>query len=80
MGDGSSRDYGLEICTDSYSLPDIILLTNVLIIKYELICTVRLKRKDQYRIYITYKSMSKLRSIIEPHMHQSMLYKIKNKS
>lgn len=78
MGDGSSREYGLEICTDSYSLIDVIKITNVLIIKYQLICTVRLKKENQYRIYVSSKSMDKLRTIVNPYMHPSMVYKIKN--
>jgi hypothetical protein len=51
-GDGSIREYGLEICTDCYSLADIIQLYNVLVIRYQLTCTIRLKRENQYRIDI----------------------------
>jgi hypothetical protein len=39
MGDGVAKSHGLLICTDSYTLPDIILLINVLIIRYKLDCT-----------------------------------------
>jgi hypothetical protein len=39
MGDGVSRTYGLYICTDSYSLPDVIRVMNVLRIRYGLDCT-----------------------------------------
>jgi len=76
MGDGSSREYGLEICTDSYPLPDIIRLMNVLVIRYRLICTTRLKRENQYRIYISSKSMKKLILIVKPYMHETMMYKL----
>lgn len=76
MGDGSRRDYGLEICTDCYSLSDVIRLSNVLIIRYQLDCTIRLKRENQYRIYITSKSLTKLRTIVYPYMHSSMKYKL----
>ena len=76
MGDGSSREYGLEICTDSYSLQDTLKLLNVLIIRYQLNCTLHKKRAGQYRLYISSKSMPLLRSIVSPYMHSSMLYKI----
>lgn len=36
MGDGSAKQYSLKICLDSYSIPDIVRLMNVLIIRYEL--------------------------------------------
>ena len=76
MGDGSRKDYGLEICTDCYSISDVVRLCNVLVIRYQLNCTIRLKRENQYRIYITSKSMSKLRTIVYPYMHPSMMYKL----
>lgn len=76
MGDGSKTQYGLELCTDCYSLSDVVRLYNVLVIRYELSCTIRLKRTNQYRIYITSKSMPKLRTIVLPYMHSSMLYKL----
>lgn len=78
MGDGASRDYGLNICTDSYSLPDIIRLMNVLRIRYGLNCSAQLRRGNQYRIYISSGSMLKLQSIVEPYMHDSMMYKLSN--
>lgn len=76
MGDGPARDYGLTLCTDCYTLCDVIKLMNVLIIRYDLICTLQKKRENQYRIYISSKSMPLLRSIVTPHMHSSMLYKL----
>lgn len=45
MGDGSRKDYGLEICTDCYSLSDVVRLLNVLVIRYELDCTIRQKKQ-----------------------------------
>ncbi len=76
MGDGSHRSHGLVICTDSFSLKEVIYLINVLIIKYELICKLREHNKGQYRIYISEKSLPKLRSIVGPYIISSMLYKI----
>jgi hypothetical protein len=76
MGDGSVKSHGLIICTDSYSIEDTIRLINVLIIKYRLECTLRVPRKNQYRIYIRQSSMPLLQDIVSPHFHFSMLYKI----
>jgi hypothetical protein len=76
MGDGSVKPHGLILCTDSYSLKDVVRLMNVLIIKYRLECTLRFYPKNQYRIYIKQSSMPILRSIVISFMTKSMLYKI----
>lgn len=78
-GDGSVRVTGLVLCTDSYSIYDVVRLVNVLFIRYELKCTIRSHKKDPvfgYRIYIKQSSMIKLRSIVQFHIIPSMLYKI----
>lgn len=76
MGDGVARPYGLQLCTDSYPLPDVVRLMNVLTIRYQLVCTLHKKRENQYRIYISSKSIPRLKEIISPHMHDSMSYKL----
>ena len=76
MGDGSSRDYGLTLCTDCYTIHDVIRLMNVLIIRYGINSTLQKKRDNQYRIHIRSSSMPLLRSIVTPYMHSSMLYKL----
>lgn len=80
MGDGSARPYGLHLCTDCYSLPDVIRLMNVLIIRYGLDCSLHKKREGQYRIYINHSSMPKLESIVGPFTCPSMTYKINSAS
>jgi len=74
MGDGSAKQYSLKFCTDSYTVPDIIRLMNVLIIRYELDCTLRFHTPTQPRIHIRQNSMPKLRAIVGPYMCQSMRY------
>ena len=72
MGDGSVQRHGLIICTNSYSIEDVVLLMNVLIIRYELECKIREKRQNQkieYLIYIRQGSMAKLHTIVWPYMH-----------
>jgi len=76
MGDGQRRDYGLVLCTDSFSIAEVVRLENVLILRYDLICTIRTNKIGQYRIYISAKSMDKLISILLPYMDNSMLYKL----
>jgi len=76
MGDGSAKQYSLKICTDSYTVPDIIRLMNVLIIRYELDCTLRFHTPTQPRIHIKQNSMPKLRAIVGPNMSKSMMYKL----
>jgi hypothetical protein len=39
MGDGAAQAHGLIICTDSFSIEDVVRLINVLIIRYRLECT-----------------------------------------
>lgn len=80
MGDGSNEHNGLIICTDSYSIEDVVRLINVLKIKYRIECTIKVRNQDKYRIYIREGSMPLLRQIIKPYMYsiaERMLYKIK---
>lgn len=76
MGDGQRKECGLVLCTDSYTIKEVVFLVNVLIIRYNLICTIRETNLGQYRIYITQKSMDNLRAIILPYMQETMLYKL----
>lgn len=75
-GDGAKNRHGLTISTESYSVNDAVLLLNVLIVKYGLDCSIR-KHYIGYNIYIKEKSMSLLRTIVQPHMHSSMLYRLR---
>lgn len=78
-GDGSVTDRGILLCTDSYSIVDVVRIINVLIIRYDIECTLRKRSKNPitgYRIYIRERSMVKLITIIKPYMVDSMLYKL----
>nr|QVG61547.1 hypothetical protein [Rhizoctonia sp.] len=75
-GDGEVANRGIRLCTDSFSLPEVVRLINVLIVRYDLDCSLHEKRPGLYRIYIKKNSMAKLRSIVQKHMVASMLYKI----
>ncbi len=75
MGDGTVSSRGLRICTDSYSIPDVVLLMNVLMINFRLVCTLHLDR-NKPRIYISAKSIKLLESFVNPYIIPSMYYKL----
>ncbi len=62
------------LCTDYYSIKEVVLLINVLIIKYNIHCNVRYFKPHLPRIYIIKKHMPNLRTIVKPFMHTSMIY------
>lgn len=79
QGDGQAKSHGLIICTNSYSIEEVVRLMNVLIIRYGIDCTLHSKKRNQkieYLIYIRQDSMPLLRSIVSPYMSESMRYKI----
>jgi hypothetical protein len=77
MGDGNYRKGGgLTLCTDSFTLKEVILLMNVLIIKYDLKCSLHQRAPNSYRIYISKSSICNLQVLVLPYMVPSMLYKI----
>lgn len=63
--------------TDSYSINYVVMLINILIIKYDIHCTIRYYSFLIIYVYKIY--MPKLRSIVEPFMHISMMYKLGKK-
>lgn len=48
---------GLNICTKSFSIKEVILLLNILIYKFELECTLIALEPNQYQIHIKHSSM-----------------------
>lgn len=75
MSDGVSNQYGLTICTDSYTLKDVVRLINILQIRYGLDCSIHYSR-GLPRIYIKANSMDKLRNLINPHIISFSVYKL----
>jgi hypothetical protein len=76
MGDGSVSRHGLIICTDSYTMPEIVRFINVLMMRYRLDCRLRNHTPTQPRIYIRQCSMPLLHTILTPYFHHSMLFKL----
>lgn len=76
MGDGAKRNKGVILCTDNFLLKEIILLMNILKIKFDLDCTIH-KDNNKYRIFINKKSLLKIFNNIKPYFEEGFLYKIK---
>jgi hypothetical protein len=82
MGDGEAREYGLRICTDDFSVKEVVTLINVLYIRYDIQCSLYMKKSStslrKYpRIVIPSKQLKKLHKIVYPYFINEMLYKIK---
>jgi hypothetical protein len=75
MGDGGFKSKGIYICTDSYTIQDTVRLMNVLIIRYDLKCTLH-RSNENYRIYVSRNSMDKLVEVVKPYLITSMYYKV----
>lgn len=60
MEDGAKLNKGLVLCTDSFTLLEVINLCNVLKIKYDINTTIPGWKLNKPRIYILEKSMPKL--------------------
>lgn len=75
MSEGTFNGITLLLCTDYYSIKEIVLLINVLI-KYDIQCTIRYYNQRYPIRYILKKFLPKIRKIVLPYMHSSMLYKL----
>jgi hypothetical protein len=76
QGDGCKHNKGFNLNTQGFTLQQVILLINVLSIKYGIDCTMDYDRKKPV-IHIKSNSMSIFRTLVYPHFHPSMLYKLK---
>jgi hypothetical protein len=76
MGDGTFNGKGLLLCTNSFKIKEVVLLMNVLMIKYNINCTITYHSKKYPRIYIIKKDIIPLRKIVLPYMDKSMIYKL----
>jgi hypothetical protein len=75
MGDGSKRNLGITLCTDNFTLSEVVLLINILILKFNIQPTIH-KEKNNSRIYINQIDLEKIRPFILPYFHPHFLYKI----
>lgn len=75
MGDGAKKNKGITLCTDSFSFKEVVLLMNILKIKFDINSTIHLE-KYKPRIYINNKELEKILPHIKPYIVKSMLYKL----
>jgi hypothetical protein len=78
MDDGGKTGSGFRLNTQSFSYEENLLLIEVLKQNFDLNCSLHFhnKKNNQYRIYISAKSMPRFISLVSPYFHQSMMYKI----
>jgi len=80
MCDGTAHKHkGLTLCTDCFSMQDVVLLMNVLLIKYNIFSSIN-KSKGLPRIYISRKEMVKLRKVVDDYIIPFSIYKITGKN
>jgi hypothetical protein len=75
MSDGVSNQYGLTICTDAFTIKDVVILINILKIRYDLNCNIHYLNK-RTRIYIKAESMNNLRSLVGSYIISFSKYKL----
>lgn len=75
MGDGARRNEGITLCTDGFSLQEVVLLLNILSIKFDIQPTLH-KDKSNYRIYIGKSDLEKIRPHLLPYFIDHFLYKL----
>jgi hypothetical protein len=76
MDDGAKLSSGFLLCTHSFLLSDVELLTKVLKSKFDLDTSVYTNKKGHSSIYIKTSSMDKFRELVSKHFHVSMKYKL----
>ena len=82
MGDGSRRNNGITLCTDNFTLQEVVLLMNILILKFDINPTLhsaaqpRPGKRGKFRIYINKRDLKKIRPYILPYFVDLFLYKI----
>lgn len=85
MDDGGwvSGSKSVRIATNNFTLQEVELLRKTFKTKFNLDCTIQLLTKkggntpkDKYSLYIKVSSLPRLRELVLPYMHSSMLYKL----
>ena len=80
MDDGNKTGTGFRLNTQSFTKDENLFLIKILKDKFDLDCTLNISNKIQYRIYIKTKSMPKFKELVSPYFHESMMYKITEKT
>jgi len=75
MDDGAYTPSGFYLHTKSFTFEEAYILAGLLHYKFGLVCTVQ-SHDSQPVVYITAKSLPLFISLVKPHFHNQMLYKI----
>jgi len=75
MGDGTRNYGGITLNSQSFTIQECVFIISILIYKFDLKCSLHMQR-NQPTIYISSKSMKKLRPLILPYMCNSVLSKL----
>ena len=75
MGDGTKAHKGLVLQTQSFTVKEVVFIISILIYKFNLKCSMHIQR-NQPTIYISSKSMTKIKPYILPYICNSMRYKL----
>ena len=73
--DGNKHRNSLVLNTQSFTLKEVVLLINILIIKFNIQPTLQNDRGN-YRIYINKNDLNKIKHLISPYFVKNFLYKI----
>jgi hypothetical protein len=73
--DGTKLNNSIVLQTQSFTIQEVVFIINVLIVKFDIHCTIHMQR-NQPILYIKSSSFSKLLPHILPYIPNSMLYKI----
>lgn len=77
-GDGTRKDNAKILQTDSFSIKEVVLIVNVLLIKFNIKSNIHYQRNNPV-IYIKTASKKRIRDKLRPYMCESKLYKIENR-
>ena len=75
MGDGCMKSKGLILCTESFSIKEVVLLMNMLKIKFNINSSIH-GGINRPRIYINKIELLKILPFIKPYFIKSFLYKL----
>jgi len=75
MGDGAKKNKGVTICTDCFSFKEVVILMNILKIKFDINSTIHLE-KGNPSIYINNPELLKILPKIKSYFVQNFLYKL----
>jgi hypothetical protein len=74
-GDGTHTFNGITLQTQSFTLQEVVFIINVLIVKFDLKCSIHYQRGSP-TIYISVHSINKIRPFLLPFICDSMKYKL----